>query len=238
MKNSRNRRCLAFLTVIFFLSPPPHLSFVSFPPYLALAVLPSNSSFYSYYRCFVTRPCERAVTKLAQCRSQVKPREDGARTLFFSFTRVRSQPMASDLSCVTLLPRPDRTGKLIAKVKRNKGATPSESLGRLREGGREKEREADRRACRDREKGRKKQAGRGGKRERERQGKKDIRCYRSEPRGLEIGFLAASRDRVEKRKQIRSIRIFSRKTCLKQARNSTTTTTDAPGENQFSRHLI
>lgn len=120
----------------------------------------ANSSFYSYYRCFVTRPCERAVTKLAQCRSQVKPREDGARTLFFSFTRVRSQPMASDLSCVTLLPRPDRTGKLIAKVKRNKGATPSESLGRLREGGREKEREADRRACRDREKGRKKQAGR------------------------------------------------------------------------------
>lgn len=173
MKNSRNRRCLAFLTVIFSLSP--HLSFVSFPPYLALAVLPSNSSFYSYYRCFVTRPCERAVTKLAQCRSQVKPREDGARTLFFSFTRVRSQPMASDLSCVTLLPRPDRTGKLIAKVKRNKGATPSESLGRLREGGREKEREADRRACRDREKGRKKQAGRGGKRERERerQGKKE-----------------------------------------------------------------
>lgn len=165
MKNSRNRRCLVFLTVIFVLSL--HLSFVSFPPYLALAVLPSNSSFYSYYRCFVTRPCERAVTKLAQCRSQVKPREDGARTLFFSFTRVRSQPMASDLSCVTLLPRPDRTGKLIAKVKRNKGATPSESLGRLREGGREKEREVDRRACRDREKGRKKQAGRGGKRERE-----------------------------------------------------------------------
>lgn len=34
-------------------------------------------------------------------------------------------PMASDLCCcVTLLPRPDRTGKLIAKVKRNKGATP------------------------------------------------------------------------------------------------------------------
>lgn len=39
-------------------------------------------------------------------------------------------PMASDLCCcVTLLPRPDRTGKLIAKVKRNKGATPErESL--------------------------------------------------------------------------------------------------------------
>lgn len=37
--------------------------------------------------------------------------------------------MASDLCCVTLLPRPDRTGKLIAKVKRNKGATPErESL--------------------------------------------------------------------------------------------------------------
>lgn len=31
--------------------------------------------------------------------------------------------MASDLCCVTLLPRPDRTGKLIAKVKRNKRVT-------------------------------------------------------------------------------------------------------------------
>jgi len=47
--------------------------------------------------------------------------------------------MASDLSCVTLLPRPDRTGKLIAKVKRNKGATPSESLDSPRQDGREKE---------------------------------------------------------------------------------------------------
>lgn len=87
---------------------------------------PSNSSFYSYYWRFVTRPCEHAVTKLAQCRTRVKPWR--TRALFLSFTRVRSQPMASDLSCVTLLPRPDRTGKLIAKVKRNKGATPSESL--------------------------------------------------------------------------------------------------------------
>lgn len=51
--------------------------------------------------------------------------------------------MASDLSCVTLLPRPDRTGKLIAKVKRNKGATPSESLNGARgEGGKEKEKGA------------------------------------------------------------------------------------------------
>lgn len=42
----------------------------------------------------------------------------------FLASRIRSRPtMASDLCCVTLLPRPDRTGKLIAKVKRNKRVT-------------------------------------------------------------------------------------------------------------------
>lgn len=48
----------------------------------------------------------------------------------FLASRIRSRPtMASDLCCVTLLPRPDRTGKLIAKVKRNKRVTPKrESL--------------------------------------------------------------------------------------------------------------
>ncbi|KAM0734485.1 hypothetical protein ACS0PU_011956 [Formica fusca] len=71
------------------------------------------------------------------------------RILFFSFTRARarSQPrMASDLSCVTLLPRPDRTGKLIAKVKRNKGAMRARArvLTIEREDGRERKRYIDR----------------------------------------------------------------------------------------------
>lgn len=86
--------------------------------------------------------------------------------------------MASDLSCVTLLPRPDRTGKLIAKVKRNKGATPSESLDRdsAPRRKREREREADRRACRDREKGRKRRrGGRGRERARARSRERE-RC--------------------------------------------------------------
>lgn len=132
------------------------------------------------------------------------------RALFFSFTRVRSQPMASELSCVTLLPRPDRTGKLIAKVKRNKGATPSESLDESARR-RKRERARSRRAGREREDGGEKETGRRRcrqrERERHRQKKRDVRSYRSEPRGLEIGFLA--QHPAETCEEIRSIREFS-----------------------------
>lgn len=131
--------------------------------------------------------------------------------VFLLQSRVQSQPMASDLSCVTLLPRPDRTGKLIAKVKRNKGATPSESLSTDRAKAEEREREKEW----ERKRGRSTGLSRARKREKEtgrrekRAGERDVRSYRSEPRGLEIGFLAASRDRRGAQADIRPAQIFS-----------------------------
>lgn len=77
-------------------------------------------------RCY--EDVAQGVTKLLRC-GRLSPRERMAGPCFSCLTHTIRPTMASDLCCVTLLPRPDRTGKLIAKVKRNKGATPErESL--------------------------------------------------------------------------------------------------------------
>ena len=120
----------------------------------------------------------------------MRSREDG-RPCFSCFTHTRSRPRRwprTSLACVTLLPRPDRTGKLIAKVKRNKGATPRresdlDNHETLTE--RYTERWKDP-ACLG---SRKRQLNRRTEREREREREGSDR---SRPRGLEIGFLAAS----------------------------------------------
>ncbi|GAB1867528.1 hypothetical protein CAJAP_08607 [Camponotus japonicus] len=88
---------------------------------ISARVLSPNSSFYSHYWYFVTWPC--AVTKLAPSDRGSSP---GGFCVLFFHTRPQSQPrVASDLFYVTLVPRPDRTAKLIAKVKRNNEAEMS-----------------------------------------------------------------------------------------------------------------
>jgi len=75
-------------------------------------------------------------------------------------------------------------------VKRNKGATSRVSTVHVKTEGKRKGK-LDKRE-REREKG-------GGGREKERKRK---RSYRSEPRGLEIGFLAASRNHRRAKRRI------------------------------------
>jgi len=147
---------------------------------------------------FVThaRPCGRALTKPAQCKSRMKPwRGDGGPCFSPSHACDRSRWPRTSLAlhfCHARIERVSSSRKWNA-IKESRRARV-----RAKTEEREREREADLEGLDGREReGRRR---REGDVEEKREKKRDVRSYRSEPRGLEIGFLATSRDRRRARR--------------------------------------